>query len=88
MHVIGIYYDWYDYIIDIIIDMIMQKVDAGSKYYPASSEEKKFFLTFCSCRMKCRILVPWLGIEPTPVHCKCGVLTTGPPRKFCIFFFF
>ena len=29
----------------------------------------------------CRILAPWLGIEPTPPALKGKVLTTGPPGK-------
>ena len=27
------------------------------------------------------ILVPWPGIEPAHLQCKCGVLTVGPPGK-------
>ena len=29
----------------------------------------------------CRILVPWLGIEPVPLQRKHSILTTGLPRK-------
>ena len=29
----------------------------------------------------CRILIPWPGIEPVPLHWKHRVLTTGPPGK-------
>ena len=36
--------------------------------------------------MTCRILVPWLGIEPTPVHCK--YLNHWPTREVLYLYFF
>ena len=36
-----------------------------------------FFFFPWPCRMPCRILVPWSGIEPAPLQWKCWVLTTG-----------
>ena len=34
-----------------------------------------------SCPMACRILVPWLGMEPMFPGLEGGFLTTGPPGK-------
>ena len=34
----------------------------------------------------CRILVPWLGIEPRPWKWKCRVLTIGLPGSTLLFF--
>lgn len=34
----------------------------------------------------CRILAPRPGTEPTPLHWKHGVWTTGPPSKSQVFF--
>ena len=41
------------------------------------------FLVFWLCCVACGILVPWPGMEPVPLHCKCRVLTTGLPGKSC-----
>ena len=40
-----------------------------------------FFIYFCPHPEACGILVCWPGIEPTPLHWKLGVLTTGLPGK-------
>ena len=40
-----------------------------------------FFFFLWSHRVVCGILVPQTGIELDAVRVKCGVLTTGPPRK-------
>ena len=34
------------------------------------------------CSVACRILVPWIGIEPESPALQGGFLTTGPPGKF------
>ena len=36
-----------------------------------------FLFIYWPHRTACRILVPWPGIEPVPLHCKYGVLTTA-----------
>ena len=36
---------------------------------------------FWSCCVACRILVPWPGIKPMPLHWEWSVLTTGLPEK-------
>ena len=38
-----------------------------------------FFLFFWPCHRMCRVLVPWLGVEPKLPCCECQVLATGPP---------
>ena len=37
---------------------------------------------FWLCCVACRILVPWPGIKPLPLHWERRVLTTGLPGKF------
>ena len=41
-----------------------------------------FFFFFGSGCVAYRISVPQPGIKPVPLWWKCGVLTTGSPRKF------
>ena len=40
-----------------------------------------FFFFFWLCHLTHEILVPRLGIKPTPMHWECGVLITGQPRE-------
>ena len=42
-------------------------------------------LFFFFCHMACRILRPWSGIEPTALHWKPSVLTTGSSQFFICF---
>ena len=46
-----------------------------------------FFFFFLLHQMACRILVPWPGTEPVPLHWKLGVLATGPPGKSLYIYF-
>ena len=39
------------------------------------------FFFFWLCHLTHEILVPRLGIKPTPMHWECGVLITGQPRE-------
>lgn len=41
------------------------------------------FFIFCLCCKACRILVPWLGIKPTPLHWKHSPNQRGP-RAVCL----
>ena len=40
-----------------------------------------FVVVVWPCQTASRILVPWTGFEPGPLHWKFRVLTTGPPGK-------
>ena len=45
-------------------------------------DDSFFFFFFGRAALARGILVPQPGIEPMPLHWKCGVLITGPPGKF------
>ena len=47
---------------------------------PSGMSLKNIIPFFFGCAA-CGILVPRLGIEPSPMHWKRRVLTTGPPGK-------
>ena len=46
-----------------------------------------FFLFFLPHQAACRILVPWLEIEPGPLQWKCRILIIGLQRSFQIFLY-
>ena len=55
---------------------------------PYTYSHSVFFFFFWICHLAYGILVPWPGIKPCLLHCKCGVLITGPPRKSPAILFF
>ena len=48
---------------------------------------KKYTFFFWLCHKACRILIPWVEIEPTPWQWQHQVLATGPPGNFQLYTF-
>ena len=58
-----------------------------STILPLSMQTQPSFFLYCCfncwpCLAACRILVPWLGIEPRSPWWKCWLLTSEPPGNF------